>query len=609
MNSRHTTFWLCLAAGLFAFIFFFQRHAHKPPAGPQRVLPDLKLSNVTAVQVRPAASGQIEEAIIATRTNNTWQITQPKAYPAQAASIEDLLAALEELTTSIRITEAELRKRPTSDEDFGFGSPQASLIIWEGEQRTIIHVGAKTSPGDQVYLEVVGSEGGAYVVDADLLKHIPRSVNDWRDTTLLGLERVAFDRVAVTNTGPAFATVLQRDTNTHAWRMTWPLRVRADSGRIEDSLRQLQNLRIKQFISDEPKTDLESLGLAPPELELSLSEGTNITVAMQFGKSPTNDAGQVYGRRMGANSVFTVAKESIAAWRVSARETFRDPLLLRLNDPVSAVQVQARESFSLTRQTNGAWRILPENLPADAALADDFLSILGGLQIFDFVKDVVNPPDLPQYGLTSPASKYIVECAPANSSSSASNALSTELDFGFGTNRPGRVFARRTDESSVYAISTNEFSRLPVAGWQLRERRLWQISTNDIAGITIEQKGRKRQLVRNGLYDWGFAPGSQGVLPNVLAVEETVRGLAQVSALVWVARGQENCSRYGFRESDYKITIELKNGEKAAIQFGDFAPSNNTYAMVEFSGQPWVFEFPWVLYRDVQGFLSIPAAP
>ncbi|MGH7967783.1 MAG: DUF4340 domain-containing protein, partial [Limisphaerales bacterium] len=187
MSSRHTTFWLCLAAGLFAFIFFFQRQAHKPPTGPQRVLPTLKLADVTAVQVRPGGgSGQIEEAIIARRTNDTWRITGPKPYPAQSASIEDLLAALEELTTSIHITEAELRKRSTSEADFGFGSPRDSLIIWEGEHQTILHVGAKTSPGDQVYLEVVGSEGGAYVVDADLLKHIPRSVNDWRDTTLLG---------------------------------------------------------------------------------------------------------------------------------------------------------------------------------------------------------------------------------------------------------------------------------------------------------------------------------------------------------------------------------------------------------------------------------------
>ena len=171
------------------------------------------------------------------------------------------------------------------------------------------------------------------------------------------------------------------------------------------------------------------------------------------------------------------------------------------------------------------------------------------------------------------------------------------------------MFARRTDESSVYAISTNDFSRLPWAGWQLRERRLWRITTNDIARLTIEQKGKTRQLIRLGLYEWSFAPGSQGILPNVLAVEDTVRGLIQASALGWVTRGRENCAQFGFQENDFKVTVELKSGEKVSIRFGEPTPSNNTYALVEFAGQPWVLEFPWVLYRDVSSYLSIPAGP
>ena len=35
-------------------------------------------------------------------------------------------------------------------------------------------MGAKTAPGDQVFLQVVGVEG-VYVVDADFLKYLPRT--------------------------------------------------------------------------------------------------------------------------------------------------------------------------------------------------------------------------------------------------------------------------------------------------------------------------------------------------------------------------------------------------------------------------------------------------
>lgn len=397
MSPRHTGLWLLLAGGLFAFIFFYQRHTHLPPAGPERVLPNLKLDEVTSVQVRPSGSGQIELKIVAERTNHTWRLAEPAPYAGQtanAASIEDLLAALEQLTSVIHLPETAVRNRPKAEDEYGFASPQASLMIWQGSQRTIVHIGARTSPGDEVYVEVVGGEG-AYVVDADLLKHLPRSVNDWRDTTVFSLDRLVIDRIAVTNNAASFVTILQRDPASHLWRMMWPLRARADTSRIDASLQQLQNLRIKQFVSDAPKADLEALGLAPPELELALGEGTNTAVALEFGKAFTNNPGEIYARRLTENSIFTVSKDLVTPWRASAKDSFRDPVLLRLSAPVDVLQIYGRDNFSLERQTNQAWRIRSEDFPVDNALVEDLLATLGSLTIAEFVKDVVNPPDLP----------------------------------------------------------------------------------------------------------------------------------------------------------------------------------------------------------------------
>ncbi len=61
----------------------------------------------------------------------------------------------------------------------------------------------------------------------------------------------------------------------------------------------------------------------------------------------------------------------------------------------------------------------------------------------------------------------------------------------------------------------------------MRERRIWNFSTNDVVRVTIRQQGRVRQIVRNGPHDWSLAPGSQGII-NDLAVEETVSGLCQL---------------------------------------------------------------------------------
>ncbi len=182
MNPRNTWRWLMVAAVLLAFIFVHHRYLRKTGGGPVKVLPNLNATAATRVQVRPAVQMEIR----AERTNGTWQLTEPLVYPAQGTSIEKLLAELERLTPAPYITARELRGRLKTDEEYGFATPQASIIIEQPGYTARLRVGAKTAPGDQVFLQVIGVEG-VYVVAADFLKYLPRTADDWRDTALVNL--------------------------------------------------------------------------------------------------------------------------------------------------------------------------------------------------------------------------------------------------------------------------------------------------------------------------------------------------------------------------------------------------------------------------------------
>ena len=592
MNSRNTWLWMVVAAGLLAFIFFHQRRARMPAVGPPRVLPELRAAAVASVQVRPGA----QRAIQAVRTNGGWQITEPLVFPAQAASIESLLGALERLTPVTCISAQELKNRPGAEEEYGFATPQATIILRQPGYHALVQLGAPTAPGDQVFLQVVGS--GVYVVDAELLRYIPRTTDDWRDTTLLDIKSLAFDHLAVTN--GAKIVELRRDDTNSPWRLVYPLAARADSARIENALERLQGARIQQFVADGAKTDLEPFGLQPPDLEVAFAQGTNLVALLQFGKSLTNDTRLVYARRLSMNTIVAVANDLLAAWRDKVND-FRDPHLVTLTAPVAAIAVRAEESFSVERQTNNAWRVLPQNFPADDEFLQDVLRALSSLQAVQFI-DVVIEPDLPNYGLAPPARRYTLRSAGTNAPAGATNAIIA--DVGFGTNQAGKVFARRQDESFVYGIATNDYQRLPGASWQFRDRRIWNISTNDLDRAIIRQQGKVRQLKRNGPHSWSLI--TQGII-NDLAVEETVRGLCQLTASVWVARGEQNRARYGFTEKGHQITLELKNGDKLTVEFGAAAPSGFPYAAVTLDGTLWIFEFPLALYQDVASYLTIPA--
>jgi hypothetical protein len=601
---------LAVAALLFSFIFFYQRHVRPTPPGPAKVLPELRTALVTSVLIRPSGPAQLQ--IRADRTNGIWRLSQPLNYPAQADMVQMLLEFLQQLKSAQYISASELRTNANADEEYGFASPQATVVIQQGAYVPRLRVGALTNPGDQVFLQLEG-DLGAYVIDADLLKYLPRSANDWRDTSLVNLDELPFDRIAVTNNTkgdinraglPASTStlVLQRDSTNSVWRMSWPLDARANHSWIQQALRKLKKIRIREFVSDDPKADLEPLGLSPAELDLGFSRGTNGLALLQFGRSPTNDPATIYARRAGSVGVFSVDKDLLLGWRALLND-FRDPHLLSSVEPLDSIQIiRGEDHSSLERRPDGTWKISPGDFSADASLLAGLLSSLTNLPVAKFVNDVVNPADLPGYGLAPPLMRMVLTLGAAASSTMTTNKLA--LDFGLGTNMPDKVFAKRSDESIVYAIFTNDFVRLPSATWSLRDRTLCHFSKDDVASVTLRCHGKICKMIHKGPLSWSFAPGSQGII-NDGAIEETIRGVVQTSAIVWAARGRESRDTYGFTDDGYHLTLELKGGEIFDLEFGGQAPSGNVYAAVVLEGEPWIMEFPWLMYRDVATYLPL----
>jgi len=598
MTPRNTWLWLTLAMGLFAFIFFFERHWREPEAGPPRVLPGLDGAKVTSVSVfkETRAGGRLETR--ADRSNSVWQLTHPLPYPATAPAIEDLLRALEQLRAVTFLSATELRQHTNTDEEFGFDLPQASLLILQDGQRRQLLVGQHTAPGDQVFLQVVGSPG-IFVADAALLKLLPASADDWRERAFVDLKQMAFDRVLVTNSGTAF--VLQRGAG-NLWRLAHPLPARADASNVVAALQSLERLRVSRFVTDDPRADAESYGLQPPELSLTFARGTNVVTQFHFGKSPTNDAGLVFARRLGPPGIVTVSREPLAPWRADST-SFRDRHLFTLTQPVDAIEVRGGETFTLHRQASSSWRVLPLDLPADTEFAEELIRALSAMQVVEFTKDVVTQPALAEFGLATPARQFVITSAPAGSRG-PTNTVMAELAF--GATKDDKMYTRRTDEDSVYAVRAAEVQRLPTAAFQFRERRLWSFSEEQVAGLTIHQSGKVRRLLRKGTNSWSLAPGSQGII-NDLAVEEATHLLGELSAVVWVGVGEQHLTDWGFKADGLQITVELKSGDKLDVRFGGTAPSQFAYAATSLAGQTWVFECPPAVSEVVRAYLTIPA--
>ena len=590
MNSKTTGIWLVIAAALLVFIFVCEHYLRPAVSGPTPLLPNLRPAAVTSVQVFPAG-------VSADRTNGGWFLTKPVSYPAQAAAIEALLDALQKLAPA-KISAEELREHKNPETEFGFENRQATLVIAAGDQSWQLKVGNKTAPGDQVYLNLPGVDG-VFVADAGWLNLIPRTADEWRNTALVDAGAGGFDWIVLTN--GARVIELRRDSTNHLWRMIRPLQARADTDHITDALQRLKTAAITRFITDDAKTDPSTFGLQPADLDLWLGRGTKLAASVHVGKSPANDATQVYAKREGWNTVVTTAREPLAPWRGAVND-FRDSRLFELTAPVAEIEVRGGNHFILREQGSNDWKIVDEKFPADADNVQLFIKTLASLRIAEFVKDAVTAPDLPDYGLAAqqPQREIILR-----SKTGDTNAVVAQLTF--GTNQDNKIFVRCAGEDFIYAITMQDLNRLPEAGWEFRDRRIWDFNPDDVAQITIHQGGKTRQIVHNGPGKWSLVVGSQGLIEGKY-IEQTAQMFHDLTALVWVARNYADPAQHGFATNNLQITFELKSGEKDMVDFGAGSPQQQTgLGAVTLNGERWEFFFEPALYQLVLSYFTIPA--
>jgi hypothetical protein len=589
MKPRTTLIWFVLAAMLFAFIWFYQRHLQSSAPVVLKLVSGFRPADVTAVDIYPARS----EEISVIRTNGAWQLEKPFTYPAQVAAIQALLGTIAQLTPVMRLSAAEMSSHKNAGAEFGFDNPQFSVVITAGDQQWQLRVGNKTAPGDGVYVRVVGLDG-AFVTDTDWLQLLPQGPNDWRDTSLVNAT-AQFDWVVITN--GAKNIELRQDPTNRLWRLTRPLQARADNVLMLSALQQLRSAHITQFITDDPKTDLAAYDLQPAELDVLLGNGTNLATIIHVGKSLTNDPTQVYAQLEGWNSVVAIPKDTLAGWS-GAVNSFRDPRLVDLTVPVGQIEVQGVDHFLLERQGANTWTIPGQTFPVDSAKVVDFIRQLANLRVAAFVKDVVTAKDLQDYGLAAPARMEQITLRAADT-----NNVIAQLLFGAtDTNGAPRVYVKRADEGFVYAIDQ---PNLPQAAWEFRDRRIWNFSETNVAQVTLNENKQTRTLLRTGINAWSLAPGSQGII-SPAALEEAVHQLGILATPGWVDHNAAP-EKIGLNTNNLSITIELKTGEKLSLAFGTELPQFQTaLAAVTLDGDRWAFVFPPTVYQLVVEYLTIP---
>ena len=598
MNSSQTKWLAGLAVALLAFILFTElRRPTGPPRSPagEPLVPRLRPATVTRIEfVRSNVTVRAEFDA------GQWRLTAPLNYPANSLLLKTLLEVCAHRRPQLVIPSAQAG----SPADFGLSPPQATLVFHQGGAPLELRIGSRAPVGSQLYVQV-GGTGHIAVTDAALGEFLPRIADDWRDRSLLALGNVKFDRLRV-RTGARDLT-LQRDATNRLWRITLPTPPkRADTPRIEELLTALRGWPVLQFISDDPRVDLETYGLQTPESELAFGLGTNDTLVVQFGKSPTNQPGLVFARSLATTNIMLVPAGLLGQLRAPVWD-FAEHRLLDALPPegFDTIEVRGREPFTLRRQTrpgtSPVWVVEDAfKTVTDPHLMTNFLLNLETLEARELEKEVVT--DFAPYGLAAGARSVTLLQSTTNATGGLANRLVARLEFGSATNSPvDRLFARRHDESSVYVVPRGDVDNLAWSLFQVQDRAIWNFTSNQVAAVTVSFDGQTRRLTRAADGHWSEGGQPADDVRN-LALEETLFRLGRLRAEQWTHLGADLLPIYGISETRHRLGIELAGppARTNTIALGFMPRGRNPWAAVTDTrtGQPLIFEFPRALYLD-----------
>jgi hypothetical protein len=563
-----------LLVGLATFYYVYEiRQAperEKAALVKDRLWKELEAKDVEEIVVRRGDA----EAIRLKKAGEAWSLVTPVAAPADRRAADDLATSL----ATLRV-EREIEASPQKPADFGLAPPAVEVTFKAKGQERTVKLGTKSPSGVWAYAQE-GGKPAVLLVPEGLLRDAQKPPSEFRDRTLLAFERKDVKTVEVRGpSGQVVAAASAKDAD--EWQLTAPLAAPADREAVTALLEKLRAAKIKEFVTDTPKS-LSEYGLdRSTRVTLVVGEAASRTArTLRFGKAVPEKKG-VYAQREGDGTVLLLEEELWKSVPASAM-ALRDKTVFAYDRArLERVDLESSKGKVALVLQDGKWRITaPVALRADESAVSQLLFRARDLRARDFAAE--DAKRLAPYGLDKPAIRLSVWEKEAKEPKTLLLAPAREKDRAYATllgQGPARVAA-------VDATALQDLAR---GVTDLRDRSLAEaFDTKDVTRITIQRPSVTLVLDRTGTgeEDWQLGAPKKG----------KTRG-GRVSELVWTLRNLRwkdlvaeqgwDPARYGLDAGATTVTLTGKDGRSIAALAVGKQEAGLTY--VRIPGQPALY--------------------
>ncbi|MFQ5964975.1 MAG: DUF4340 domain-containing protein [Candidatus Scalinduaceae bacterium] len=395
-----------------------------------------------------------------------------------------------------------------------------------------------------------------------------------------------------------------------SWRMLQPLQLRADKAEVKEILSQFEFLgkigTVKE--SEIENFNLKDYGLDKPQIIVHLWKERGQTLKETEGESKYTinigdkiSAGQnnIYIKVEGEKDVFVVIGEVLEKITKDVND-LRNKWVFEIDeDAVERIKIQSgsKEAVVCSKEENLWWLSKPISDRGSKERVKGIINELKNLKIAktDFVSD--DERDIPKHGLDKPRLTVSI---------GYKDKAQTLI---LGHNLDNKVYAKRSDESSIFLVHDVVINDLDLEPNDLRDRQLLRfdaIGTYGIEKVDLKYPDTTLTMEKTKQYDWMIKSPTE-ILADRDTVREFVEKIKDLQIQEYVDDSGKNFDKYGLNKPSVEVSVFRKIGEGETVKFmiGQ-ADEDGGLCYVRRAGEDAVYSVPTENFYDVAtgGFLS-----
>ncbi len=280
---------LIVGAGLGAYLYFVESKRDPGDADKKEKVFTVESEKIDELTVK-AESG---ERTSLKKTGAEWQIVAPVAAPTDSGTVSGLTGNLSSLELQRVIDE-----NPQDLAEYGLAQPRLEVTFKAGGQEHRLQIGRKTPAATDLYAKV-GDQKRVFLIPSFVDTTFNKTTFDLRDKTVLKVERDKIETASLTSP----KRTLQFAKADGEWKLTAPIKARADFTTVDGLVSRLNTLQMKSIVSPEAAASLAEYGLDKPQATIQLGSGSS-QATLLLGK--TAGEGVVYAKDQSRPAVVTV---------------------------------------------------------------------------------------------------------------------------------------------------------------------------------------------------------------------------------------------------------------------------------------------------------------